>query len=111
MDDIPRIDHLEARTLLDEKSALFVDIRDPMSHRESHIDGCFHLTMQSMDEFLKQTDRSAAIVVYCYHGNSSLGATDYLMEQGFKNVRSLDGGFESFRALHPDCLKRGGSET
>jgi thiosulfate sulfurtransferase len=63
--------------------------------------------MQTMKDFLDKTDPEAALVVYCYHGNSSQGATDYLLEQGFKNVRSLNGGFESWRAIHQDRVERG----
>ncbi len=44
--------------------------------------------------------REKSIVVYCYHGNSSLGATAYLIENGFKNVASMSGGFEAWRQVY-----------
>ncbi len=40
------------------------------------------------------------MVVYCYHGNSSLGATAFLLENGFKNVASMSGGFEAWRQVY-----------
>jgi thiosulfate sulfurtransferase len=39
-------------------------------------------------------------VVYCYHGNSSLGAAGYFLENGFKNVASMMGGFEAWRQVY-----------
>jgi len=41
------------------------------------------------------------VIVYCYHGNSSLGGTMYLKEQGFQDVRSMQGGFEEWRLEGP----------
>lgn len=40
------------------------------------------------------------VIVYCYNGNSSLGATAYFIENGFKNVASMSGGFEAWRQVY-----------
>jgi thiosulfate sulfurtransferase len=37
----------------------------------------------------------------CYHGNSSKGAAQYLLTQGFKAAYSIDGGFDAWRAAFP----------
>lgn len=97
----------DARAALDAGSALFVDIRDPASHREARIPGCRHLTAPALQSFLAEVDRSRPLVVYCYHGNASLGAAAWLVEQGFQDVRSLAGGFELWRELHPDLVAPG----
>ena len=55
-----------------------------------------------MEVAARLTDRQQALVVYCYHGHSSQGASDYLAEQGFSSVVSLDGGFEHWRQAHPE---------
>jgi thiosulfate sulfurtransferase len=36
------------------------------------------------------------ILVMCYHGISSQGAAQYLVNQGFEQVYSVDGGFEAW---------------
>ena len=54
----------------------------------------------NVQEFLQNTDKEQAVVVYCYHGNSSLGATAFLIENGFKNVASMSGGFEAWRQVY-----------
>ena len=37
------------------------------------------------------------ILVMCYHGISSQGAAQYLVNQGFEQVYSVDGGFEAWQ--------------
>ena len=98
--EIPQIQIHEAKKKLDEKSSLFVDIRDPGSYRQAHIPGAMHLNDGNIQEFLRDTAKDQAVVVYCYHGNSSLSATAFLIENGFKNVASMSGGFEAWRPVY-----------
>jgi thiosulfate sulfurtransferase len=98
--NIPQIPISEAKEKLERKAAMFVDVRDPGSYRAARIPGALHLHDGNVQEFVERTDKQAAIVVYCYHGNSSLGATAYLMENGFKNVASMSGGFEAWRQVY-----------
>ena len=98
-----RISPQEGKTRFDEGEALFVDIRDPHSFASGHLRGAVHLTNANVDQFLAQTDKAQPLVIYCYHGNSSQGAADWLTEQGFQAV-SLDGGFEVFKLQFPESL-------
>jgi thiosulfate sulfurtransferase len=100
MNDIPQIQIHDAKKKLDEKESTFVDIRDPGSYHEAHIPGAIHLHDGNVQEFLQNTDKETPVVVYCYHGNSSLGATAFLIENGFKNVASMSGGFEAWRQVY-----------
>jgi thiosulfate sulfurtransferase len=97
--EIPQIHIHDAKQKLDQKACLFVDIRDPGSYRAAHIPGAVHLHDGNIQEFLRNTAKEQAVVVYCYHGNSSLGATAFLIENGFKDVASMSGGFEAWRQL------------
>jgi thiosulfate sulfurtransferase len=98
--EIPEIPISQAKEKLGRKEAMFVDVRDPGSYRAAHIPGAVHLHDGNVQEFIERTDREADIVVYCYHGNSSLGATAYLVKNGFKNVASMSGGFEAWRQVY-----------
>jgi thiosulfate sulfurtransferase len=100
MDAIPQIQIHEAKNQLDRQHCLFIDIRDPDSYRAAHIPGAVHLHDGNVQEFLQNTDREKSLVVYCYHGNSSLGAVAYLRENGFRNVASMSGGFEAWRQVY-----------
>jgi thiosulfate sulfurtransferase len=98
--EIPQIQIVDAKKKLDQRACTFVDIRDPGSYREAHIPGAVHLHDGNVQEFLQNTKKDEAIVVYCYHGNSSLGATAFLIDNGFKDVASMSGGFEAWRQMY-----------
>ena len=98
--EIPQIQIQEAKEKLDHKEATFVDIRDPGSYQAAHIPGALHLHDGNVQEFVQNTDKEKPLVVYCYHGNSSLGAVAYFIENGFKNVASMSGGFEAWRQAY-----------
>jgi len=67
---------------LQSGDTLFVDVRDPASHQEARIPGSLLLNQSNLED--------------CQ------GASDYLAEQGFHSVVSLDGGFEYWRQAHPE---------
>ena len=98
--EIPQIQIQDAKLKLDDKTCLFVDIRDPGSYRAAHIPGAVHLHDGNVQDFLQRTDKEKDVVVYCYHGNSSLGAVAFLIESGFKSVASMSGGFEAWRSVY-----------
>ncbi len=84
--EIPQIQIHEAKKKFDQKECTFVDVRDPDSYRAAHIPGALHLHDGNVQEFIQSSDKETPVVVYCYHGNSSLGAVAYFIENGFKNV-------------------------
>lgn len=96
----------EAKTLIDNNSAQFVDIRDAMSYQAGHINGAQRVDNNNLAEFIAQADKNSALVVCCYHGNSSQGAAQYFAEQGFADVYSLDGGYEMWKLAFPDLCER-----
>lgn len=97
-----RISPQQGLDALQQGEALFVDVRDPDSHAQARIPGARPLAQNSLEAFLQATRRDQPLVVYCYHGHSSQAASDYLNEQGFTSVVSLDGGFEHWRQAFPD---------
>ena len=101
----------EAHQKLHQQKAVLVDIRDPQSYAMGHTPGAFHLTNDT-GAFMRDNDFETPVMVMCYHGNSSKGAAQYLLQQGFENVYSVDGGFDagiviSRRKLHTARYKRG----
>lgn len=98
--EIPQIQIHDAKKKLDEKASLFIDIRDPSSYEQAHIPGAIRLHDGNVQEFLQSADKSKEVIVYCYHGNSSLGATAFLIENGFRSATSMSGGFEAWRQFY-----------
>jgi thiosulfate sulfurtransferase len=101
MSDFQHISVAQTAELLAATSVVIADIRDEQSYAAGHIDGAWHLTNGSLPGFMQQFDFDQPVVVVCYHGNSSQGAAQYLAQQGFEQVYSMDGGFESWRRQQP----------
>lgn len=74
-----------------------VDVRDAMAYNQGHIEGAMLLDNQNIHPFMDQTDKATAVLIYCYHGNSSQSAAQFLADQGFQQVYSMDGGYEAWR--------------
>ncbi|CNJ47500.1 thiosulfate sulfurtransferase GlpE [Yersinia mollaretii] len=101
MEQFETISVEQAHTRLKENNAVLVDIRDPQSYEAGHAPSAFHLTNSSLHTFMQQTDFEQPVMVMCYHGNSSKGAAQYLLQQGFEAVYSIDGGFEAWARSYP----------
>jgi thiosulfate sulfurtransferase len=101
MPTINQININDAKIKIDDGNINIVDIRDPASYATGHIANATHLSDNNVQEFIEKTDKDLPLIVYCYHGNSSQGAAAYFQEQGFKEVYSMAGGFESWRFTHP----------
>ena len=101
MSEFKRISISQALEKINQGQAVVADIRDEQSFQGGHIAGAYHLTNGTLNGFMQQTDFATPVIVVCYHGNSSQGAAQYLTQQGFDEVYSMDGGFEGWRHNHP----------
>ena len=101
MDQFAHISAQDAHQKLEAGEARLVDIRDPQSFETAHAVGAFHLTTGSLVPFMNEVNYDTPVIVMCYHGNSSQGAAQYLLQQGYDAVYSLDGGFEAWRREFP----------
>lgn len=101
MSDWKQISVHKTKEIMDQEEAEIIDIRDPDSYEASRIPGAIQLNDKNVKEFMESADKEKPIIVYCYHGNSSQGAAAYLAEQGFQEVYSMAGGFESWYHSYP----------
>ena len=106
MTPINEIDVQKVKEIEESNSATIVDIRDPASFKSGHIPNAINLSDDNVQQFVADTDKENPLVVYCYHGISSQGAAAYFSEQGFKEVSSMTGGFESWRSSFPNFIKK-----
>ena len=103
---INEINIQKVKEMGENDSATIVDIRDSASFQSGHIPNALHLSDDTVQEFISDTDKEKPLVVYCYHGISSQGAAAYFSEQGFKEVSSMIGGFEAWRAVFSDSTEK-----
>jgi thiosulfate sulfurtransferase len=93
---LKRITSHQAKEKLSKPDTILVDIRDEESFRNGHVEGATHLTQENLPLFLNSVNKTAPILVMCYHGNSSQMVASFLTEQGFEDVYSIDGGYEGW---------------
>ena len=86
----------EAQQLLAGEAITVLDIRDPVSFSDGHIDNALHAETIDMNKFIAEEDKNKPLLVYCYHGISSQSAASYLIENGFTQVYSLEGGYTAW---------------
>ena len=97
MEQFEHIDVTKAHRLAKQNKAQIVDIRDKQSFTLGHASGALHLTNETMVTLLAQVAFEQPLLVMCYHGISSQGAAQYLINQGFEQVYSVDGGFAAWQ--------------
>jgi thiosulfate sulfurtransferase len=101
MSTYKHINSADTHALIELGKVELVDIRDAESFRQAHIEQAHLINNENVQDFIREADLDRALVVYCYHGNSSQGAAQFFSEQGFEEVYTLDGGFEAWRQNHP----------
>ncbi|ALU44269.1 thiosulfate sulfurtransferase GlpE [Pseudoalteromonas rubra] len=96
----------QTKEMLAHSELVIADIRDANSFAQGHIPGAEHLSNDNLGHFLQEKEFEHPIIVVCYHGISSQGAANYLVEQGFEEVYSMDGGFTQWAQELPDSVAK-----
>ncbi len=96
MSQLKHLNVEQLKALQTNQSLQIVDIRDIQSFEANHITGSQQLTNENIADFMRDADFDMPTVVVCYHGISSVSAAEYLINQGFEDVYSLDGGFQAW---------------
>jgi thiosulfate sulfurtransferase len=93
--------------MLDDGRVAIVDIRDENSFGSGHIPGSRHLDNGSLQRFRDEVDFDTPVIVTCYHGISSQPAAQFIVEQGYEDVYSMDGGFTQWQSTFPQDVAVG----
>ena len=80
--------------------AVIVDVREKDEFDESHIPDAVHMSrgMVELEAEDKFPDRNITIICHCGGGGRSALAAESLQKMGYKNVRSMAGGFKAWKA-------------
>lgn len=79
---------------------IFLDVRELEEFQSGHLPEALHLPWSQLDERALSLipDQDSFIVTYCTVGHRSAIAADILQGLGYRNVVSLKGGLNAFRA-------------
>ena len=89
----------ELTKIKNEKMALVIDVRTPAEWQQGVIDGAdifIDYNGVNFKQELAKLDKSKTYVVYCRSGGRSAGASQVMVDNGFKHVINMQGGIMSW---------------
>ena len=80
--------------------AVIVDVRETDEWDEEHIPSAMHISRGTIELDIEEKvpDTNAMIITHCGGGGRSALAAECLQKMGYKNVRSMAGGFKAWKA-------------
>ena len=76
-----------------------IDVREPWEFEESRINGSQNIPLGNLPQQLDDLEdyKDQEVIVHCKSGARSSAAKAFLIQQGFTNVRNLEGGITAFQ--------------
>jgi rhodanese-related sulfurtransferase len=76
-----------------------IDVREPWEFEESRISGSQNIPLGNLPQQLDDLEdyKDQEVIVHCKSGARSSAAKAFLIQQGFANVRNLEGGITAFQ--------------
>lgn len=78
--------------------AYLLDVREDDEWVAGHAPGAHHLPMMEVPARMGEVPMDGEVVVVCRAGGRSAQVVAYLINNGWDNVRNLDGGMQSWDA-------------
>lgn len=97
----------DAATLLSEKQARLIDVREPWEFQTAHVEGSVLMPMGEVPARAHQElEPDERLVILCHHGIRSMNVTAWLRGQGFEQAQSVRGGIDAWSVEVDSALKR-----
>jgi rhodanese-related sulfurtransferase len=98
--NVTEISAQDAAAKLKSGEVVIVDVRDKDEWDEGHIPGALHISRGTIELDIEEKvpDTDAMIICHCGGGGRSALAAESLQKMGYKNIRSMDGGFKAWKA-------------
>lgn len=94
----------ELAAALQADGCQLIDVREPVEHAESHVDGAKLLPLGRIEARYGEIDRSKPVIVMCQGGKRGAAALEKLRALGFTDVRNLEGGLNAWKAAGLSCV-------
>jgi rhodanese-related sulfurtransferase len=88
-------------------AAIIADVREKDEWDEEHIPDAIHMSRGTVELDIEEKvpDPNALIICHCGGGGRSALAAESLQKMGYKNVRSMTGGFKGWKAAGLPTMK------
>jgi adenylyltransferase/sulfurtransferase len=83
-----------------------LDVREYHEHNIANIEEAILIPLGELADRTEELNPDDEIVVYCHSGGRSMRATQYLRDQGFKNVKNLSGGIDAWAEKYDPDMPR-----
>ena len=83
-----------------------IDVREPFEAQIATIGDAELIPLSTVAASLDRISRDAPVVLYCHHDTRSRYAAGILRENGFTDVRWLEGGIDAYAAAVDHSLAR-----
>ena len=94
---VPEVTNKELQAeLLSGQPPLVLDVREADELLTSRLEDIVHIPLGELPDRLGELDKSARIVVVCRTGGRSGHATQFLTDNGFRDVRNMIGGMNGW---------------
>jgi rhodanese-related sulfurtransferase len=102
----PNVPAVSAGEVKDD--AYLLDVREDDEWTAGHAPGAHHLPMMEVPARMGEVPTDGDVVVVCRAGGRSAQVVAYLLNNGWDNVRNLDGGMHSWDAAGRPMLSEDG---
>ena len=98
--NVTEVSPRDAAAKLKSGEAVIVDVRDKDEWDEGRIPGALHMSRGTIELDIEEKvpDPDTMIICHCGGGGRGALATESLQKMGYKNVRSMAGGFKAWKA-------------
>lgn len=102
---VPEILVEELKKKIDKhEKFVLIDVREPSEFKINQLPGAKLIPLGNIPERVHELDSADEIVVYCHFGGRSAKAADFLRKAGFKKVKNLVGGIDTWsQEIDPSC--------
>ena len=83
-----------------EKDLTILDVTEEMERMVFHIPGSVHIPLGQLRQRMSELPKDRMIVTYCAIGVRSYNAARILMQNGFSDVKVLEGGTSFYQSMH-----------
>ena len=104
---IPQIDPQKLADRLGRgDDIVVVDVREPWELERASLLNAMSIPLGEIPEAAASLDNSREYVIMCHHGMRSEVAAEWLLNHGFRNVSSLDGGIDAYSRVVDPAIPR-----
>jgi len=98
--NVTEIRPTDAAEKMKSGDTVVIDVREKDEWDEGHIPDAIHLSRGTIEGEIEERvpDMNTTVIVHCGGGGRSALAAESLQKMGYKNVRSMAGGFKAWKA-------------